>query len=173
MTVAIVIQNDNGTMADANSYCDVTYFKAYHAARGKSWGSSTDDQIAGALVQSTDFVDGRFTFRGRATNLGQTTRWPRIAAYDNDRRILSGIPRALKEAVCAYALRALTATLNPDPVRDATGQTVISKSSAVGPITKSVTYAPGGVLTMPKYPEADNKLRSAGLVETTGTVQRG
>ena len=61
----------------------------------------------------------------------------------------------------------------PAFVHDSTGQAVLSKSTAVGPITKAITYAASGVVTMPKYPEADNRLRSAGLVETSGNVQRG
>jgi len=168
----MIVQNPQGTVADADSYLSVADFKTYHAARGNSWGTVADTVIEQALVKATDYLDQRFTFRGRRLNLDQTTQWPRAAAYDNDRRLLSGLPRALREAVSEYALRALTAPINPDPLRDSRGQLVTSENKRVGPLGKAVNYARAG-LTLPDYPVADGKIRAAGLIDTSGNLVRG
>lgn len=160
----MTLQNDAGTVADADSYISVTEFKAHHDARGNDYSTLSDENIATAIVRATDYLDARFGFDGRkCEGRSQTTEWPRNGVSDADGYSVEGIPREIKDATAEYALRALTAALNPDPERDSTGRMIASKSVTVGPITESATYQ-GSVSSVPKYPAVDNMLKATGFV---------
>lgn len=172
--MGLTVQDNNGSVAGANAYITVGEFKTYHTDRGNAFSSFTDEQIASAVIRATDYLDQRFNFVGkRLQGRNQTTEWPRYDAWDRDDYAINGIPGEVKEATAEYALRALSAALNPDPERDGTGAAIASKSESVGPISESVTYVSGSVFTMPKYPAADQRLIKAGLTRTGGTVLRG
>lgn len=175
--MAFTLQDDTGTVTGANAYVSVAEFKAYHDDRGNDYASivSVDpDDIEDAIVKATDYIDGRFRFVGeKRAGRDQVTEWPRTGAYDRDRYYVNDIPIEVKEAVMEYAFRALSADINPDPVRDDTGRVVQSKSEKVGPISESITYVNGGSYQFPKYPAADNRLLRTGLVITGGQVVRG
>lgn len=171
--MALTPQNDSGTVVGANAYIDVAFFKSYHDERGNVY-SAADDVLGQKIILATDYLDERFLYAGQKLGgTAQTTEWPRLSAYDQNRLAILGIPTAVKEATAEYALRALTlASLNPDPDRDSTGATIQSKSEAVGPISESVTFVGGATFQMPKYPAADQKLRRAGLIRSGGTLLR-
>lgn len=171
--MSFLVQNDAGTTAGATSYLEVAAFEAYHTDRGNSLGTATTPQKQAALIRATDYVDQRFRFRGRKLNgSSQTTEWPRYDAEDNDDRDIYGIPKAIKDAVAEYALRALTAVLNPDPTRDDSGRRLVSTSlSVAGAISEAATYADAGKVELPEYPAADLKLSRAGLL--MGVVRHG
>lgn len=176
--MALVLQNDTGSVPNANAYIDVAFFKAYHDDRGNDYTTvppATDDDLAKKIIIATDYVDTRFRYIGcRLIGRQQATEWPRQSAYDLDRYAVIGIPMEVKEATAEYALRALMGDgpLNPDPSRDESGAAIQSKSEQVGPIQESVTYVGGATVTMPKYPAADQKLRKSGLVLNGGTLLR-
>jgi len=161
--MAFSVQNDSGNVVDANSYILEGFFVSYHADRGNTY-SATSTEIEQALVKATDHLDVAFQFVGDRLNLDQSTAWPRRNAEDIDGYLRNGIPVEVKEAAAEYALIALTTSLDPTPVRDETGRTVISKTDVVGPIEESRTFAAGGAFELPKYPIADQKLFLAGLV---------
>lgn len=172
--MGLTVQDNNGSVAGANAYITVEEFKTYHTDRGNAFSSFADEQIASAVIRATDYLDQRFNFVGkRLQGRNQSTEWPRYDAWDLDDYAINGIPGEVKEATAEYALRALTAALNPDPERDGTGAAIASKSESVGPISESVTYVSGSVFAMPKYPAADQRLIKAGLTRTGGTVLRG
>lgn len=173
--MTLVVQDDNGTVAGANGYLSVADFKLYHDARANSYAGSNDSAIGAAIVKATDYLDGRFRFVGERRNSPdiQATQWPRNGAYDGDRRMITGIPREVKEATAEYALRALSAPINPDPSRDVTGAAVAERSESVGPISETVKFVGGATFVLPKYPTADNKLRMAGLLRNSGSLLRG
>lgn len=171
--MAFAVQNNDGTAAQANAYITVEYMRAFHADRGLDLSAKLDADLQTAIVRATDYLDTRFRFVGRRRVQEQTTEWPREGAYDSDRYHVTGIPEAVKEACASYAQRALTVVLNPDPVRDDNGALVLSKSEKVGPIDESTTYAAGATFQMPKYPEADARLRRSGLTRTGGEMRRG
>lgn len=172
--MGLTVQDNNGSVAGANAYITVEEFKTYHTDRSNAFSSFTDLQIASAIIRATDYLDQRFNFVGkRLQGRNQSTEWPRYDAWDRDDYAINGIPGEVKEATAEYALRALSAALNPDPERDGTGAAVASKSESVGPISESITYVSGSVFTMPKYPAADQRLIKAGLTRTGGTVLRG
>ena len=176
--MAFVVQQDT-PVASANSYVAVADFKAYHADRGNTF-TAEDTAIEQALVKATDYLDTRFRFVGCRDAKDQTTEWPRDHAYDDRGDNVEGVPQAVKDATCEYALRAISADLLSDPTRDATGRAIKSKSESVGPIKESVEYAyDGQVFQLPEYPSADRLLfarklvlrRSAGI--GGGIVGRG
>lgn len=164
------VQNDSGTVTGANAYISVADLKAYHADRGNEV-DGTDEEIQQAIVRATDYMDGRWRFRGEKLNSQQRTAWPRTFPQDDDQLTLVGIPVQVKEACAEYALLVRQGViLDPNPTRDVSGQTVQSKSEQVGPIASSVTFISGGGTTRPEYPIPDMKLR--GLVQTGGTLAR-
>jgi hypothetical protein len=174
--MTLSVQNDQGNVITANSYVDVATFKSYHADRGNSYDSPSDDLIGQALIKATDYLDARFPYVGmKITGATQTTEWPRFRAYDQDDRIINGIHQAVKEATCEYAWRALTATLNPDPMLSPTGLRIQSQSQTFDVMSKSTTYATELPFDMPEYPAADAKLRRAGLIRSrnSGNLKRG
>lgn len=174
--MGLIVQADNGaTVPGANAYITVAYFRAYHADRRTALPASAADdaEVEGAIIRATDYLDGRFRFVGRRVyGREQSTEWPRANAYDADRNYVNGVPEEIKEATADYALRALTADLNPDPTRDPSGGVVISKSEQVGPIAESTTFAAGTYGSLPRYPAADLKLRRTGLIRSSGDVIR-
>lgn len=168
--MSLSVQNSDGTVTDAAAYVSVTDFKAYHTARGNVLTAYSDAQIEVALTKATDYLDRRFLFVGYPRQgRTQTTKWPRWDAYDVDENLVSGIPVEVVQATCEYAFRALSAELDPDPTRDATGREIASISQTAGPVSESITYRDdGGGSTLPEYPAADQMLRRAGLVAGCG-----
>jgi hypothetical protein len=166
------VQNDTGSTVDANAYPTLAFFKAYHDDRGNTYSAYADAVIEKAIVRATDYLDGRFDFVGYRRTAEQTTEWPRGDAWDKDRRLVTGIPLAVKRATCEYALRALATSLLADPTQDATGAVVQSKSEAVGTIKTQTDYVAGAAFVLPKYPAADALLARAGLIRSGRTIVR-
>jgi len=172
--MALILQNDSGSVSDANAYIDVAFFKAYHESRGFiASGPDVDTDIDTAIVRATDYIDTRFNFIGYRAKYGQSTQWPRSNAVNRDRGLESDIPSAVKRATAEYAKIALEQVLNPNPDRDDSGAAVLSRSEAVGPLSESVRFAKAGMFEMPKYPLADRLLINAGLVIRNNQIRRG
>lgn len=178
------LQDDTGSVAGANAYIDVAYFKDYHGTRGRAdeYGAATDQQIQAAIVMATGYLDGRFQFVGWRQQLGtQTTQWPRYSAVDNDYVYVTGIPSEVKDATAEYAMRALPGlvvtptanTLNPDPEVSDTGAYVEESIVKVGPIEEAIRYSGGGQYRFPPYPFADMILKKRGLVISGRELVRG
>jgi len=156
----LVVQDASGSQTEANAYIDLAFFKSYHNMRGGDYSSYDDFEIKRAIVKATDYVDLRFDFVSSPLTSTQNTYWPRVG-YDV-------IPRALREAVAEYALRALSANINPDPENLSGGRLIKSKSEGMNPFSESVTYdESSGVFMMPNYPAADEKIKKAGLIKST------
>lgn len=169
--MAFTVQDDEGNVANANAYITEAEFHTYVTDRGLTHSHSSS-QIEKAIVTATDYIDVRFMYLGDIRNSGQSTEFPRSSLYDRSERLVSGIPRAVKEACSEYAFRALTATLLPDPSRDGTGQTLKSSKVKADVVESEKEFMDGGSYDLPKYPIADNKLRRAGFVVTGGNVLR-
>lgn len=170
--MSFLVQDDNGTVDNANAYVTVAFVRAYFTDRGVSTASFTDQQLQEAIVRATDYLDGRFLFPGERGRPEQRTQWPRIdAEYSDDDRPIFGVPVEIEEACSEYTLIAAAQEINPTPTRDATGQRIQSKSETVGPISTSVSYVGGAAFSLPAYPKADLKLRRVTLAG--GEVYRG
>lgn len=171
--MALLLQDDNGLVTGANSYVTEADFRAYHAERGNDVTSYSQTQVEQAIIRATSYLDVRFKYIGRKIQKAQTTQWPRIDADDIDDFAVNGIHLAVKKATNEYALRALTAKLMPDPVRDASGYSVSQTAVTVGDVHESKQYSGGGYYNFPDYPEADGILLAYGLIRTGRRISRG
>lgn len=158
--MALIVQNDDGLVAGANSYIDVDYFNEYHSARGVAVDDFEIEQIEPAIIKATDYIDSNFVYKGSSLNgRDQTTQWPRSGATDAQGYYVEGIPREVKAAAAEYAIRAISSDLLPDPVYDQSGRTVSEKTTVVGPITTTVKYAVSDSINQPQapsYPAVDS-----------------
>ncbi len=154
--MAFTVEDGTG-VEDANSLCSVEFADAYFADRAiTAWtGDAAAKQTA--LVRATDYIETRFghKFRGCKAEDDQALSWPRVDVSADDT-----VPVGIRKAASEYALRALTATLLPDPEYDASGRVVVSKREKVGPIEESAAYLnSSGIVLFKAYPAADALLR--------------
>lgn len=188
------IPEDGTGLANANSYCDLTFANAYFADRANATWDAADDTDAKmpALIKATDYIENRFHSRWIGTeefpNV-QALSWPRKAvsrispyyyygfqSYPVDPNFPTDqVPLNLKKACAEYALRLLgTSSLAPDPVTDASGRAIHEKIVKVGPIETSTNYDTTGagavVNPFPGYPMADALLKGL-LVSNSGLVR--
>lgn len=66
----LVVQDDEGDVANANSYITLAFFQSYHTNRGNVYSDSTDDEVKAGIIRATDYLDTRFDFRGVRLNAG-------------------------------------------------------------------------------------------------------
>lgn len=155
---------EDGTgLADAMSYATVAEADAYHRARRNlAWTQAASVDREAALVRATDYIDRRWSARfiGRRLTVAQALEWPRDFAYDEFGGAITGVPTLLKNACAEYALRALTASLAPDPVLSANGRITRKLERVEGAVTEETEYAADHAppITRP-YPLADMLLR--------------
>lgn len=150
-----------------------------HASASAALGVLTLTALApgtsGALTVLTGSVTN-VTISGFSGGLDggiQPLSWPRNYAYDEQGSLIAGIPDRLKMAVSEYAVRAVSATLLPDPTVDPYAGSVQARTEKVGPIEESYEYVAGtvGKITFKPYPAADKLLRP--LLLGSGGVIRG
>lgn len=108
-------------------------------------------------------------FSGGLDGGAQTLSWPRNYVYDESGTLIEGVPNRLKQAVCEYAVRAVSENLLPDPTVDRSLQRRLEK---VGPIEEEYEYVPGtaGKVMFRSYPAAD-KLLSPLLLGFGGVIR--
>lgn len=172
--MAFTVQDDNGTVSEANAYADLAYVREYHADRGRDLSDPTvtDAALSAAIIKATQYVDTRYTYPGERRNRDQSTEHPRRDLYDRSGYLVTGVHRAVKQATAELSNRALTDDLLADPERDDSGRAVLSKSEGVGPLKEAVEYAGGGAYIFPEYPAVDRILQSAGIIRTGLTAVR-
>lgn len=174
MSITLRVQDDNGNVANANSYCDENYFIAYFEEAGITLPDDSVEAIKGALVRGKRYIDSRFRYRGEMASQDRSSAFPRYDLVDSSGNLVMGVPREVKNAQCEYGFITLAGTeLNPIPVRDPSGRAIIQQSESVGPISESKTFASGASYLPPEYPPADSILKSAGYVVTGGAIIRG
>lgn len=168
--MAFTLQNDDGTIDDANAYASPAELRAYALDRGVDLTARSDDDLQVAVVKATDFLDSAFQFVGRQKRDAQGTSWPRLGITTSSQR---GLPAALVKACMQLALRAAQGTaLTADTTVDPSGQVVSATSVKVGPIEKSTQFAvsSGGGLGVSssalsrRFPDVELGLRRAGLL---------
>lgn len=138
--MALVVEDGTGK-TDANSYSEVTFADEYHSDRANtSWSSATAGDKEAALINATQYLDGRYGDRyvGVKANASQGLSWPRTEAISKSgHRIASDqVPVAVQQAAAEAALTALSQTLEPDLARG--GRVAKVK---VGPVEQE--YEPG------------------------------
>lgn len=166
--MAFVLEDGTGK-ANANAYASISFADAYFEDRANAaWAAVTDDDAkSAALIKATDYVENRFKFKGTPLLITQALHFPCLNNIP-----AAGVPTKLKQAVCEYALRALSASLAPDLTVDERGLQVAAKTEKVGPLEESTVYVTtSGVKVFRAYPTADMLLRD--LVIGQGRVIRG
>lgn len=160
------VAEDGTGVEGANSFVSLadsnTFFTLHRSAATWAAASDTNKQIA--LIAATRDIQAQFKglWIGELADDDQGLDWPRDEAYDDDDRLLTGVPQALKDATCELALIALSAELRP--ARDGDDRV---KRETVGPITTEFdTAQPRGK----RYPLVDSLL--AGLIDgSPGTIK--
>lgn len=170
--MAFTVEDGTG-LDDANAYIAVVFADSYFTDRGNAAWTGSDTLKEQAIVRATDYVDTKFgtSFRGTPLVSGQALAFPRADLLDAQGNAVEGIPEKFKKAIAEYALRALSASLLPDPVVDETGMRLKSKREVVGPISESLDFFGGGAINVFKpYPAAD-KLLSEYLIQSGGSIR--
>lgn len=75
--MAFTVQDDNGSVDNANSYVSVADFESYCSDRGYDLSSYTTIGKQQALVKATDYIDGRYQYKGYQISSTQGTKFPR------------------------------------------------------------------------------------------------
>lgn len=160
--MAFTVEDGTGK-ADANAYIAVADVDAYFTLRGITAWTGSNTVKEQAIVRATDYIETRWgpRFLGipEFPDTPQALSFPRLYIFDRSGLQIEGVPDKLKKATAEYALRALTATLMPDPEVADSGAMVIGNRQKIGPIETEVTYAASmGVRTLKAYPAADKLL---------------
>lgn len=113
--MTLVVQNDSGTVTNANSYCDIAFADAYHTARGNStWVAKSDEAKSIDLVKAAQYMDTTYEYLGVRVLSSQSTIFPRRCIYDELGTEITGIPTDIKNAQCEYALSSSNGDLDTD-----------------------------------------------------------
>jgi len=169
--MAFTLETGTG-IAGANAYLSVAAADLYFTDRGVAAWTGSNTLKEQAIIKATDYVELRFSaaWKGEQLTTTQGLSWPRVdtSGFDNQ------VPTRLQKAVAEYALRALSATLAPDPVVSDTGFSVVTTKEVVGPIEQSYEIAGGSNKSQPMlirpYPAAD--LLIGPLLKYTNSVIR-
>lgn len=117
--------------ATSNSYISNAGAITYWTDRNNAaWGAASSAEQDAALIEATQYLDGKYDWVGVIESTSQALGWPRSNAYDKEGRELTGIPVKLEQACAELALQALSGTL-VDPQADRGGRT---KREKVGDI---------------------------------------
>jgi hypothetical protein len=146
---------EDGTgLPDSNAYVGTAFADSYFSDRGVAAWTGDDTTKQQAIIRATDYIETVWSSRFR----GQPLTTTQALAFPRD--LFNGLPVQLQKATAEYALRALTATLLPDPTSDDSGLKVVSEVKKVGPIETDKTYAADqNVKPIKAYPAADMLLR--------------
>ena len=179
--MAFVVE-DGSSLADATAYMTVQEVRDHHTDRGIDLSATLDPAMETSIVNATDYMDKRFgrRFRGEKKQREQSLEWPRVSAYDDDDKLMSGIVLNLKRACAEYTLMVIQFDRNLAPVpapgfgiidpadgsvtNDSSGM-ITEKAEEVGPIKERTKYSDslhkpmtgsGNLIQqIPEYPQAD------------------
>jgi len=175
--MAFLVQNDNGTIADANAYIDVVFADAYFVDRGdEDWAGFSTTEKQAFIVLATDYLDFRYRYIGERHTTKQTTEWPRSNVIDESQEIRdTEIVPKIREACAILANKAgAGVSLFPDEDFDPAGP-VSSIREKVDVLEEAKTYAVNGSGAnfgrTPSFPKIDRMLREF-ITEGQGRVFR-
>jgi hypothetical protein len=120
-------------------------------------GTSGNDT---ALSESGTQTSVTVAFVNGTENAPQAMEFPRTGLYDQDGKLVVGIPLNLKKAASEYAIRQHSAELFLDPSVDESGRAIVAKKEKVGPIEEATEFTEGAALDylVKPYPAADKLL---------------
>jgi len=130
--MTLIVETGSGS-ATAESYCTVSYFLTYHAARLNTDAAlMTTEEIEASLRKATDFMIQRYRnlWRGFKVHTTQALDWPRNGIIIDEFVTVDYtiVPVEIKNACCILALKAATNELLSD-----TEQQVLSET--IGPMS--------------------------------------
>lgn len=106
MTISVITTPGGIT---SNSFVSLeeadTYLEAHLQAT--EWAVFNEEQKKAALISSTREIN-QLRFSGRKATTSQALSWPRTGIIDYDGFSVTGIPQALKDAVCELSIYRLT-----------------------------------------------------------------
>lgn len=161
--MAYIVETGAG-LSDSNSYVAVADADSYFSDRNNTdWANLSTEEKQAALLYATSYIDAKFDWPGYLKETTQALDWPRSSAYDNETRLLTGVPQKLKDATCELALvHATTEKLNTTFDR---GGAV--KSESVGAV--SVEYFEGAAPGV-TYPFLEAMLSSLIISGSAGII---
>jgi len=130
---------ETGNTANANSYVSLDEAAAYHASMQNDWAGD-QAELEAALIIATKSIDTLYgaKFMSVIKSQEQSLLFPRVTFRDRTGRVITGIPAALKNAVCEVALM----NLNGEDVFPGveTSDNLKSQTVGLGDLTKTVEY---------------------------------
>lgn len=170
------IQDDTGTVENANAYTDEAFVRAYWTDRGVDLSAKSDAEIEALIIQASNYIDIRYTYKGAPlAGRDQTTAFPREYLYDAQGYLVEGVPREVKAACAEYANAAISGSLTTNTVASASN--LIEKRTKVGPIEKAEKYSEGSSggssANFAVYQSADRLLTLSGFTVKIYTPIRG
>lgn len=159
---------EDGTgVANANSLCSIADADAYFVDRGVSLWSGPASSKQQALVRATDYIQTRWgrKLRGSLALADQALCFPRSDIDEDD-----VVPSAVKKACAELALRALSASLEPDPVADASGRNVKRSKKRIEGAVEIETEYTDSLSVAAVYP-VPQRLMAPYLLYAGGTIR--
>jgi hypothetical protein len=163
--MAFNVQNDEGTVTDANAYITIAEYRAYWTDRNVDTSATLDTAVEGLIVEATQYIDERYEYcscplEGR----DQTTQFPRYDLYDRFCNQVEGVPREVKAACAEYAYKSTSTSLSN--TYSASEQGVKKEHDKVDVLetTREYTGSKGDANVWNVYQIADNILTNSGFV---------
>lgn len=159
--MTLIIQDDTGTVENANSLVTGAYYVSYMADRGVTISYTEPEDIIAVdadLIQANSYMDTLNKYCGtKVDGRDQTTQFPRLELYDCEGYLVEGIPREMQHAQCEYAnIHRENGTLQPN---ESTGGGIKREKKKVDVIEKEIEYfSEGQSGAVIAYPVADNKI---------------
>lgn len=171
--MALILQDDTGTVAGANAYIDEAYFRAYWLDKNVDVSGLDTTTVEGLIVEATQYIDERFQYFGLPLNgRDQTTAFPRSGICDSNGYEVTGIPREVEQACAEYAYAGSSNPLSA--FYSSNEQNIRSEMSKVDVLEERIEYN-GSKITMSTwniYQLADTMLTNSGFVNVyTGSFR--
>ena len=136
--MALIVQDDLGTITNADSYVSVADADIYWASHGDpdDWTGADTATKEASLRYASTWLDDSFFWKSSLYTLTQNTGWPRAAYYDSEGRTIPvAVPQKVKDAACEMAVEWLVGNLGSTDLEGVA-------SESVG--ASSVTYSGSG-----------------------------
>lgn len=176
------ILEDGTGIENANAYITILECKAYWTDRSIDYTGLTDAQIQTAIINATQFIDGRYSFKGFPTTVIQGLMFPRsnggaIKDTKYNRTVaVNVIPTTLKNATCEIAGVALADIVDGNSGSVMSSPEII-KSKKYGPVAivfgnsgNGSKNGGSGSATFVDYPSATKFIK--GMLITSGILRR-
>lgn len=141
--MAFIVEDGSG-LSNATAYASVVEGDSYWADRNDLtlWIGLSEAAKQAALIEASQFIDGRFDWKGEKASADQALAWPRSGATDGEDHDIAStvIPAKVKDAVCHLAREAVSGALWPASER---GGAVLRSKVKVDVIEEETEYAEG------------------------------